>query len=84
MKTLNRLHTVRLRALALPILIAGLSAGPLATTAAHAADHTPAQTSTAAAVVAQAQPTTSTKSVAPVAGLDQTQMDHATTIVKQW
>jgi hypothetical protein len=87
MNTLNRLHSFRLRALALPVLIAGLSAGPVATTAAHAADHPATHTPTAAAaVVAQpTQPTTTTQAqdstVAPVAGLDQTQMDHAKTIV---
>ena len=75
---MTRLHTFRLRALALPILIAGLGAGPIAGTAAHAATPTaPAPTTTAAAVVQH----TDTKSVAPVAGLDQTQMNHAKTIV---
>jgi hypothetical protein len=51
MKTLN----VRLRALVLPALIAGLGASPVATTAAHAADH-PAATKTAAAVVQHVDP----------------------------
>jgi hypothetical protein len=78
MKTPTR-NTFRLRALALPILIAGLGAGPIAGTAAHAATPTPtAPTSTAAAVV---QHTADAKSVAPVAGLDTTQMAHAKTIV---
>jgi len=71
-----RLNSFRLRALALPILIAGLGAGPIAGTAAHAATPTtPAPTTQAAAVV---QHTTDTK---PVAGLDTTQMAHAKTIV---
>ena len=73
------LTTFRLRALALPVLIAGLGAGPIAGTAAHAATPTDtAPTTTAAAVVAH---TSDAKSVAPVAGLDQTQMAHAKTIV---
>src|SRR5262245_38040389 len=81
MKTLTRLHTIRLRALALPVLIAGLGAGPIAGTAAHAATaDAPAPTTTAAAVV-QTTDTARSHTVAPVAGLDQTQMSHAKTIV---
>jgi hypothetical protein len=76
-KLMTRLHTFRLRAIALPILIAGLGAGPIAGTAAHAATPTTtAPTTTAAAVVQH-----TAKSVAPVAGLDSTQMKHAKTIV---
>lgn len=79
MKTLN----VRLRALVLPALIAGLGASPVATTAAHAADH-PAATKTAAAVVQHVDQTSPApkRAVTPVAGLDQTQMNHAKTIVQ--
>ena len=76
---MTRLHTFRLRALAVPALIAGLGAGPIAGTAAHATTPTsPAPTMTAAAAVVQ---TTNSTSVAPVAGLDTTQMAHAKTIV---
>ena len=76
---MTRLHTFRLRAIAIPALIAGLSAGPIAGTAAHAATPTtPAPTTTAAAVV---QTTEHATTVAPVAGLDATQMKHAKTIV---
>lgn len=73
-----RLNSFRLRALALPVLIAGLGAGPIAGTAAHAATPTTTPTTQAAAVV---QHTADAKSVAPVAGLDTTQMAHAKTIV---
>jgi hypothetical protein len=73
---MTRMTTFRLRALAIPAIIAGLGAGPIAGTAAHAAtDTTPAPTTQAAAVVQHHT------SVAPVAGLDTTQMTHAKTIV---
>ena len=75
---MTRLHTFRLRALAVPVLIAGLGAGPIAGTAAHAATPTTSAPTTQAAAVVQH---TDTKSVAPVAGLDATQMAHAKTIV---
>jgi hypothetical protein len=77
---MTRLNTFRLRALAVPALIVGLGAGPIATTAAHAAQPaTP--TNQAAAVVQQAD--TRAHTVAPVAGLTQTQMNHAKTIVAE-
>jgi hypothetical protein len=75
----RKLNSFRLRALALPALIAGLGAGPIAGTAAHAATPAP-HTSQAAAVVQQTETTTG-HTVAPVAGLTQTQMNHAKTIV---
>jgi hypothetical protein len=76
---MTRLHTLRLRAIAIPALIAGLGAGPIAGTAAHATTAEHAPTSRAAAVVQTTEHTTT--SVAPVAGLDATQMGHAKTIV---
>jgi hypothetical protein len=75
---MTRLNTFRLRALAVPALIAGLGAGPIAGTAAHATQPAP-PTGTAAAVVQQTD--THATTVAPVAGLTQTQMNHAKTIV---
>jgi hypothetical protein len=75
---MTRLNTFRLRALAVPALIVGLGAGPIAGTTAHAAQPAP-PTGTAAAVVQQTD--TRATTVAPVAGLTQTQMNHAKTIV---
>jgi hypothetical protein len=78
--TRNRLTTFRLRALAIPAIIAGLGAGPIAGTAAHAA--TPAaDTGQAAAVVQSTTTARHDSTVAPVAGLTETQMKHAKTIV---
>jgi hypothetical protein len=74
---MTRLNTFRLRALTVPALIVGLGAGPIAGTAAHAT--TPAPTNQAAAVVQHAD--TRATTVTPVAGLTQTQMNHAKTIV---
>jgi hypothetical protein len=78
MTAMHKLHPARLRNLGLAALIAGLGAAPI-TTAAQAVDHPAAHTNTAAAVV---QSTTTTHhTVAPVAGLTKTQMQHAKTIV---
>jgi hypothetical protein len=77
---MTRLNTFRLRALTVPALIVGLGAGPIAGTAAHAS--TPATpTGTAAAIVQHTD--TRAHTAAPVAGLTQTQMNHAKTIVAE-
>jgi hypothetical protein len=93
---LNRLHPDRLRGLALAALIAGLGASPiaLATTGDQPATNTGRPAAAVAAVDRAHQPAaadhnTNTNKpasraqtrVAPVAGLTQTQMDHAKTIV---
>jgi hypothetical protein len=72
---MTRLTTFRLRALAIPAIIVGLGAAPIAGTAAHATPAAP--TSQATAAVAQSS---HPDPVAPVAGLDRTQMAHAKTI----
>jgi hypothetical protein len=90
--TINRLHPARLRALVLAVLIVCLGATPISLAAlgdGQPADaQTPTTTAAAAATVDRVEkatkPTTSraqTRAAAPVAGLDQTQMNHAKTIV---
>jgi hypothetical protein len=84
--TLNRIHPARLRALVLAVLIVCLGATPITLGATQAADG-PTTTATAsgkAAVVVDRADHASrakTRQLAPVAGLSQTQMDHAKTIV---
>jgi hypothetical protein len=73
---MTRLTSFRLRTLAIPALIAGLGAGPIAGTAAHTTNPAPATAPAATAAVAHTH-----TAVTPVAGLDHTQMQHAKTIV---
>jgi hypothetical protein len=91
-ETINRLHPARLRALVLAVLIVCLGATPISLAALGdgqaAGAQTPATTATAAATVDRVEkatkPTASraqARTVTPVAGLTQTQMDHAKTIV---
>jgi hypothetical protein len=84
--TLNRIHPARLRALVLAVLIVCLGATPItlgATQAADGATTTATTSGQAAAVVDRADHASRAKprQVAPVAGLSQTQMNHAKTIV---
>jgi hypothetical protein len=94
--TINRLHPAQLRALVLAVLIVCLGATPISLAALGDGQPADAQTSTttasatgsAAATVDRVEkaskPTASraqTRAVPPVAGLDQTQMNHAKTIV---
>jgi hypothetical protein len=79
MTVMHKLHPARLRNLGLAALIAGLGAAPITAGALQATHHTTptAHTAQAAAVVDHH----ANRDVAPVAGLDQTQMNHAKTIV---
>jgi hypothetical protein len=80
MTAMHKLHPARLRNLGLAALIAGLGAAPITAGALQAThDTAPAHTTQAAAVVEHTGHTT--RNVAPVAGLSQTQMNHAKTIV---
>jgi hypothetical protein len=76
---LQKMHPARLRALVLAVLIVCLGATPISLGALQAADG-PTATSQAA-IVTNHVSGAHTRDVGPVAGLDQTQMNNAKTIV---